>query len=133
MSKKKESPKQRILVCDDDTGVVEVITIILEEEGHEVITLNSGKAIQKRVQEYLPDVILLDIWMPGIDGKQVTKLLKNNPNTRHIPIIVISALNDVQNLAKEAGADDFLAKPFQMNGLLALVKKYSNKNIEKFH
>lgn len=128
MVKKTESPEQsrRILVCDDDAGVVEVIRIILEEAGHKVKTLNSGKAIQKRVQQYLPDVILLDIWMPGIDGRLVTKLLKNNPNTKHIPIIVISALNDTEKIAKEAGADDFLAKPFEMNHLLTKVKESLN-------
>src|SRR5438876_52256 len=125
MGKKAESPKRRILVCDDDPGVVEVITIMLQEEGHEVKTLNSGKAIQKRVQEYSPDIILLDIWMPGIDGKQVAKLLKDNPDTGHIPIIVISALNDTEKIAKEAGADDFLAKPFEMDNLLTKIKTFT--------
>lgn len=113
--------QKKILVCDDDQGVVEVIKIILEQEDYRVRVLTSGKAIQKRVEEDLPDVILLDIWMPGIDGKQVTKLLKKNINTKHIPIIVISALNDTEKIAKEAGADDFIAKPFQMDYLLAKV------------
>lgn len=115
---------KKILVCDDDPGVTDVIRLILEEEGYEVKTLDSGKAIQKRVQEYSPDVILLDIWMPGIDGEQVTKLLKKNPDTKHIPIIVISALNLTEKIAKRAGADDFIAKPFQMDDLLAKVGQH---------
>jgi len=115
---------KKILVVDDDQGIADVMQIMLDSAGYEVNILTSGKGIQKKVLEYLPDVILLDIWMSGVDGKQVTRLLKTTERTKHIPIIVISALNDTEEIAKTAGADDFLAKPFEMSHLLLKIKKH---------
>lgn len=118
--------RKKILVVDDDQGIVDVMQIMLEGEGYEVRILTSGKGIQKQVLQYLPDVIFLDIWMPGIDGKQVTKLLKENDQIMHVSIVITSALNDTEKIAKDVGADDFLAKPFQMEDLLAKAKRYTN-------
>lgn len=115
---------KKILVVDDDQGIANVMQIMLDSAGYEVNILTSGKGIQRKVLEYLPDVILLDIWMPGIDGKQVTRLLKENNKTKHIPIIVISALNDTEEIAKTAGANDFLAKPFEMDRFLLKIKEH---------
>jgi DNA-binding response OmpR family regulator len=115
----------KILVCDDDQGILEVMRIILEEQKYEVRTLNTGKHILKIVKEFNPNVFFLDLWMPGIDGREITKILKRDPETKDIPIIVVSALNDTQKVASEAGADDYLAKPFDMNDLIAKVQKYA--------
>lgn len=117
---------KQILVCDDDPSILEIIKIILEDSGFVVKILSSGKGIEKKVLEYQPDLILLDIWMPGIDGKEITKLLKRKKETKNIPIIVVSALNETEKLAKELGADDFLAKPFDMNDLLSKANKYTS-------
>ncbi len=119
--------KIKILLCDDDEGVIEVIKIILEENGYEVKPLLNGKGIEKKVLEYKPDLIFLDIWMPGIDGKEVTKLLKSDSVTKQIPIIIVSALNEVDKIQNMIGADDFLAKPFEMQDLLAKVKHHTLK------
>lgn len=116
---------KKILICDDDESIVEVIKIILESENFETATCNSGKGIERKVMEYNPDLIFLDIWMPGIDGKEVTKILKKNPKTSGIPVIVISALNDTKDVAQEAGADGFLSKPFEMEELISTAKKYT--------
>jgi len=118
--------KIKVLLCDDDEGIIEVIKIILEENGYEVKPLLNGKGIEKKVLKYIPDLIFLDIWMPGIDGKEVTKLLKNDPATMHIPIIIISALNEVDKIQDSIGADDFLAKPFEMQDLLNKVKHHTS-------
>lgn len=119
--------QKKILVCDDDEGIVEVMRIILEDNGYQVKTLSNGKAIHKKTLEYCPDIIFLDIWMPGIDGREVTKLLKNDQQTAELPIVVISALNDTKKIAHEVGADDFLEKPFDMTDLLDMVEKYTSK------
>lgn len=117
---------KRILVCDDDEGIAEVMRIMLEGAGYTVNIVNNGKSIQKKVAVFKPDLILLDIWMPGIDGKEITKLLKKEKSSSKIPIIVVSALNDTKKIADDSGADGFLPKPFDMDTLLALAKKYTS-------
>jgi CheY-like chemotaxis protein len=117
---------QKILVCDDDEGVLEVMQIILNENGFDVKTLNNGRGIIKKVKEIKPDLIFLDIWMPGIDGKEVTKLLKNDPATSSIPIILVSALNTISDIQKEISADGYLSKPFDLDVLVNTVKKHTS-------
>src|SRR5438876_1025016 len=95
-----------ILIVEDDEGISTMMKIMLEENGYNVSILASGKAIQKRINEFLPNLILLDISMPGIDGREVTKLLKRNLNTKKIPVIVVSALNATKKIARGIGADD---------------------------
>lgn len=116
---------KKILVCDDDQGILEVIKIVLEKEGFEVKLLANGRGIQKIIKDYKPDLILLDIWMPGVDGEEITKILKKTEETSKIPIVVISALNTTEKIAQESGADDFLEKPFDISDLVKIVKKYT--------
>lgn len=114
------------MVCDDDTGISEVIKIILENNNYNVLTLNTGKAIQKTIKDFKPDVLLLDLWMPGIDGEEITKILKREEATKNLPIIVISALSETAKIAKNSKADDFLPKPFDMDELLKKVKTHTS-------
>ena len=121
-STKLSTRKKKILVADDDPSILEAIQLILEDSGYEVVTTVNGETIYQMEKEY-PDLLLLDIWMSGQDGREICKYLKNNPLTKHIPIIMISASRDIIESAKKAGADDFLAKPFQMDDLLQKVEK----------
>lgn len=118
--------KVKILVCDDDPGILEVIKIILEENNFEVYTTSTGKGIQKTIASFKPDMLFLDIWMPGIDGKEITTILKRDPALKKLPVIIISALNDIQDIAAKVGADDFLSKPFTIAALLKVVEKNLN-------
>lgn len=118
----------KILVCDDDPGIVEVIKIILEENKYNVQTIQTGKGIQKQIGHFKPDLIFLDLWMPGIDGKEITKVLKRDPRTKKIPIIIISALNDTESISSDIGADDFISKPFAIPDLLEVVEKNLKKH-----
>lgn len=111
------------MVADDDTAILEAIELMLEDEGYEVITLSDGKRVLG-MYEQKPDLLLLDIWMSGVDGRDICKKLKSDIKFKTTPIIIISANNDTQRIAKEIGADDFIAKPFQMNELLSKVAKY---------
>lgn len=113
---------KKILVCDDDLGIIEVLRIILETNNYTVRVLTEGKGIVKKVIEYQPHLILLDLWMPGVAGKEITGLLKKEEKTKHIPIIIVSALNETEKIAKEIGANGFLCKPFDMNELLNKVE-----------
>ena len=115
--------KRKILVADDDQAILDVFTLILEDAGYEVQTTVNGQT-EQMAREFLPNLILLDIWMAGMDGRNICKSLKHHKLTKHIPIIMISANKDTQALAKEAGADDFISKPFEMNEFLAKVAQY---------
>ncbi|MGI8419504.1 MAG: response regulator [Candidatus Levyibacteriota bacterium] len=114
--------KHKILVADDDPAIVDSIKYLLEDEGYEVETTVNGETVGKMF-EHKPDLLLLDIWMSGQDGRDICKALKSQNTTKHIPIIMISANKDTEHIAKEAGADDFLGKPFDIDALLKKVKK----------
>lgn len=115
--------KIKILVADDDPAILDVFTLILEDAGYDVQTTVNGQT-ERMVQEFSPNLILLDIWMAGMDGRDICMSLKHHKLTKHIPIIMISANKDTKKIAIEAGADDFIAKPFEMDDVLAKVVKY---------
>jgi CheY-like chemotaxis protein len=117
--------KKKIMVAEDDIGILEAMQIMLEDAGYEVTTTVNGQTVQNMTED-LPDVLLLDIWMSGLDGTEICQHLKNQPRTQHIPIILCSANKDTQKLAKECGADDFIMKPFEMGDFLRTVKKYTS-------
>lgn len=113
------------MIAEDDSGILEAMQIMLEDAGYEVMTTGDGKTVQDMKDE-LPDLLLLDIWMSGMDGTDICQHLKSQNRTKHIPIILCSANKDTQKLAKGSGADDFLAKPFEMEDFLSKVKKYTS-------
>lgn len=115
--------KKRVLVCDDDEGILEVVTIILKSGGYDVRALSRGKEVKKTIKEFEPDVLLLDVMMPETNGKDITKELKNE--TCKVPIILLSAVNNFEQIVRETGADDFMMKPFDMKALLAKVAQYA--------
>lgn len=116
---------KKILVADDDPAIGDALQLMLELEGYQVLTTTDGETVTKMESEF-PDLLLLDIWMSGQDGREICKLLKKNKLTKAIPIILISASRDVQKSAQSAGADAFIAKPFEMSDLLKMVKKHVN-------
>lgn len=117
---------KKILVADDNPAILDALKIMLEEEGYEVETTLNGAAAQD-MKEPLPDLLLLDIGMSGTDGRDIGKLLKNTTSTKGIPIVMMSAAKDLEQMAKDSEADNFIAKPFQMEHLLKTVAKYVNK------
>jgi len=114
---------KKILIADDDPGILDAIGIMLEFEGYEVQSASNSAALLS-MENGLPDLLLLDIWMSGTDGRDVCRYLKQKESTRKIPIVMISASKDIENSAREVGADDFLAKPFEMDSLLEKIGKY---------
>ncbi len=115
---------KRILVADDDPAILDATRMILELEGYEVTTTVDGATLPEML-ENPPHLLLLDIWMSGHDGKDICRALKAQDSTKHIPIIMVSASRDVSESARVSGADDFLTKPFEMEDLLAMVKKHA--------
>lgn len=112
-----------VLILDDDPEIVEALSLMLEDAGYLVRTLRSDDTLES-LQENVPGVLLLDVWLSGRDGRDICKYLKSQSATYRLPIILISANNNIHRLAGEAGADDSLAKPFSLQEVVAKVSKY---------
>jgi DNA-binding response OmpR family regulator len=113
--------QKKIMIADDDPGIVDAVEMLLEFEGYEVTSTVDGSTVLDMKHE-LPDLLLLDIWMSGEDGREICKKLKTTPITKDIPVIMISASRDIKQSAMDSGADDFLAKPFEMAELLKKIE-----------
>ncbi len=114
-----------ILIADDDPAIVESTKFILEEFGFHVDYSYDGKVVYE-MHDHFPDLMLLDIWMSGQDGRQICKYLKKDPQKKSIPVILISASRDVKKSAMDVGANDFLEKPFDMDDLLTKINNLIN-------
>lgn len=116
--------KQTILVVDDNEANVELLEAYLTAYGYDVITAMNGESGLEKTYENMPDLLLLDIMMPGLNGYEVCKKLKEDEKTRFIPIVMITALTEVDDKVKglDVGADDFLSKPFNKLELMARVR-----------
>lgn len=123
--------KSKIIICDDDEGILEAMDMILRGEGYDVKTLTSGEHIEEEVKSFDPQLVLLDLWLGNEDGKILAKALHDNPETRSIPVVIISALNDVGNLAEENHITGFISKPFEMVELLRSVSEYISQSPRK--
>jgi DNA-binding response OmpR family regulator len=112
----------KVLVIDDDVAITELMSMLLKTHGFDVFTCNSGVEGVKFVKENRPNVVLLDLMMPDLDGWQVCKALRTFSN---VPILILSAINDPSMVASvlDAGADDFLVKPVPSSVLVAHIKK----------
>jgi CheY-like chemotaxis protein len=120
------SAKSRILVVDDISKNLQVVGTMLRNEGYEVMPAGSGAQALERVSVRLPDLILLDLMMPEMDGLETCHRLKADPLTRQIPVIFLTASNEMEHLVKgfELGAVDYVTKPFNPPELLARVRTH---------
>ena len=110
---------KKILVCDDEPYILMALTDAVEMEGYECVTAINGKEALEKARETLPDLIMLDIMMPFMDGFEVCRELKADAATRDIPVIMLTAKSqqvDIQK-GKDAGADDYITKPFRPSTL----------------
>ena len=114
----------RVLVVDDLKPNVKLLEAKLTAEYFEVITASDGPSALDAVEEHQPDIILLDVMMPGMDGFEVCRRIKENPRTMHIPVVMVTALSDSTDRVRglESGADDFLTKPVNDTAMFARVR-----------
>lgn len=117
--------KRKILAIDDEPGVLELVRYNLEESGFDVDTASDGVEGLKKAQDSLPDLLLLDLMLPGIDGLDICRILRANPKTAGIPIIMLTAkASEIDRVVGlELGADDYVTKPFSPRELLLRIKK----------
>jgi CheY-like chemotaxis protein len=125
--------KPYLLVVDDNRITTKLLRRYLEANGYEASEAYDGVECLERVAERMPDAIVLDVMMPRLDGYETVKKLRESPVTEKIPVVIVTALNDVSNQLKaiEAGADDFLSKPIEEKLLIAKVKLLSTVNLER--
>jgi two-component system phosphate regulon response regulator PhoB len=122
-----ESPRKKILVIEDDKDIRDTIVYILEEEHYDIIASEDSK-ILKSINIHKPDLVLLDNWLTDwksdANGQQLSKELKTDPATKHIPVIIISAVSNIKEIAEAGLADGYLRKPFDLTELVETVKKH---------
>ncbi|MGD0335995.1 MAG: response regulator [Candidatus Omnitrophota bacterium] len=121
--------KKKILVVDDEPDIVRTISIMLEMEDYEVITAGSGEDALKQMRVNTPDLLLLDVILPGINGKEVAAILKKDTRYQKVPIIIITAQTQKSDLAtlEESGADFYMTKPFDSSVLKDKIEKLLNR------
>ncbi|MES2829046.1 MAG: response regulator [Bacteroidota bacterium] len=115
---------KKVFVFDDNTDILELCTIILEDAGYEIKTSSTSNNIIDQVNGYTPDIIFMDNWLPDVGGIEATRELKKHSVLKSIPVIYFSANNDVKSLAQEAGADGYLSKPFDIQELEDIIKQH---------
>ena len=123
---------KNILVVEDDLDIRELISFNLQNEGHQVFEAKDGEAGIDKAREKLPDLILLDLMLPGIQGLDVCRIIKSDQETKETPIIMVTALGQEEDIVKglETGADDYITKPFSIKVLIARVNAVLKRSIE---
>jgi twitching motility two-component system response regulator PilH len=119
--------KKKILIIDDsETNNILIRSLFEEKLGYEVVALNSSLKVLEKVKKYMPDIILLDLMMPYKDGFEVLSELKSNAYTKNIPVVIVSAKQEEEDIAKARnyGAVDYIRKPIGNNSLVEKVEKY---------
>jgi len=125
--------KERILAVDDEEDILNLIKYNLEREGFKVETAANGEMAVRIARENAPDLILLDLMLPGMDGLDVCRILKNDRNTSKVPIVMLTARGEESDIVTglEIGADDYITKPFSPRVLIARIKTILRRDSKK--
>lgn len=120
----KNMPRETILIVDDEEDIIELIKYNLKNEGYDILTAFTGEQAIKIARQSRPDLIVLDLMLPGIDGLEVTRYLKNNDQTKDLPIVMLTAKGEESDIVTglELGANDYISKPFSPKELLARIR-----------
>jgi DNA-binding response OmpR family regulator len=119
------SGKKTILIAEDDKGIIEVMKIILEQEGYMIETAHTAQDVKRVIDHTVPDLIFLDIRLGGESGEEIGEALRRNKRTMKVPLIMLSADQETKNITEKINASGFLLKPFDIESLLTIVRKYT--------
>jgi DNA-binding response OmpR family regulator len=117
---------QRILVVDDDQSILDSMEIALTLKDYEVETTTRGEETFSKIESFKPDLIFMDVYLSGMDGREICKQIKERDDTKHIPVIIFSANRSMKEVFEESGANDFIGKPFNMDELYDKVKNQTS-------
>ncbi len=118
---KTSTPAKKVLISEDDEGIVELVQILLEERGYEVLSCVSSEDIFQEIDTFHPDLAILDLWMPRISGEEIAKYIRQKPELKDIPIIILSASRDIGEISERIQATAYLPKPFDIDEFEKLV------------
>jgi len=121
----------RILVLDDDPDIGTMIKMMLEYKGYRVIVSDRADLAQQALNDGGVDLIIMDMLLSGVNGTDLCIDLKKNPSTSHIPVIMISAHPNAKEICLQAGADEFISKPFDMNDILSKIDRLLNETLSQ--
>ena len=122
---------KKVVIVEDEDNVRETIELLLTNAGFTVKSFATGNEILRTIQEFNPDVILLDVMLGDIDGRDICREIKTNSITSHIPVIMLSGVPDVYNAILDVGANDVISKPFDETTLLNRIdRQLSNSNVQ---
>ena len=123
---------ERILVVDDEEDLLELIRYNLGKEGYQVRCVSSGEMALREARSQAPDLILLDLMLPAVDGLSVCRILKSDPQTQHIPVVMVTAKTEEADIVTglELGADDYITKPFSPRELLARIRAVLRRKLQ---
>jgi DNA-binding response OmpR family regulator len=117
--------KKTVLIIEDEPIIGELMSIILEIQGFKVISLSDTTYASKKLQDKEVDLVMLDLNLGGQDGSEFCEYIKSQDDLNHIPVILVSANINLTKIAEKCGADDFIAKPFEINSLMEKVKAHT--------
>lgn len=117
----------KILIIDDDPDTINLMQAILKKRGYQIATALQETQAYQQLNQFQPDLILLDVLLSGVDGRIICQQIKNDEHLRHIPVIIFSGHPGAQRNIKDFGADDFLAKPFREQDLLEKIQNHFPK------
>ena len=117
---------KKILIVDDEQDIVETLKFILEAHGYNCFCAYNGEDGLNKAKEIMPDLIILDVMMPKINGYKISRLLKYDNKYKNIPIIMVTARSQEQDklIGEETGVNEYISKPFELEEILAIVKRY---------
>ena len=116
---------KKILIVDDDHDILELLALILAEHNYHVATLDNGDTVLEKINHFKPDLLLMDVMLDHLDGRDICHLIKITKATSSLPVILVSASHDLaDSLNLEGAPDDFLAKPFDLQSLLDKVRAH---------
>lgn len=120
---------KKIIIVDDNIAILDSLQMMLNLEGYDVKIFEKGSEMYQQLNhDNLPNLILMDMWLAGEDGRDICKMIKANEAVSSVPVIIMSASRGLANSAIESGADEFVAKPFDLFEVLDKIKNYCNKN-----
>lgn len=117
---------KNILVIEDENDIMALVTLILENEGYKVSTMSNAAHYETKVREAHADLVLLDLNLGGFNGKIICDYIKAHDDLKSIPVILMSANADAQQIKNECGAEDLIRKPFDLNYFIGTVKRFAN-------
>jgi len=118
----------KILIVDDEKDIVETLSFMLNAKGYEIISAYDGEEGLKLAKEEKPDLIILDVMMPKINGYKICRLLKYDAKYKNIPIVMVTARSQDNDklIGEETGADEYITKPFEFSDILEVINKYTS-------